>query len=242
MGIMRDFILTYENELKKGEILDRPNRFILRVKFDTGQEKVYLANPGALSTVIDSSREVLCESVSAENRKTDYNAFAIEVGNIYVTVRSAFANTVFGKILEKGFLEEFREFTIVSREPLLPTRGRADFLLEDESKGTKSYVEVKSCTHVENGVAKFPDRPTKRGRRHLKDLTKLQGNEWDNYVIFIVQREDAVIFSPFREIDPDFADLLHEADEGGGSIRAISTRFKPPHLYLENKNLPIELV
>lgn len=237
---MNELILTFEGELEEGEILDRPNRFTLRAQFDHGSKKIYLANPGALSTVIDSGKKVLCEYSPGKDRKTDYNAFAIEVGDIYVTVKSAFANTVFGKIFEKGFLEEFEDHTIVSREPSLPDRGRADFLLEDEAEGTRSYVEVKSCTHVEEGIAKFPDRPTKRGRRHLKDLTELQEEGWDNYVVFVVQREDAEKFGPFREIDPEFADLFEQANERGVNVRALSTRFEPPDLYLENGDLPIE--
>ncbi len=241
MRIMSDLILSHEGELKEGKILDRPNRFILRVKFDSSSEEVYLANPGALSTVIDSGKNVLCEFAPGEDRKTDYSAFAIEVGGIYVTVKSAFANTVFGKILEKEILPEFREYNVISREPSLPGRGRADFLLENEVDGTRSYVEVKSCTHVEEGTAKFPDRPTERGRRHVEDLTELQREGLDNYVVFVVQREDAERLKPFREVDPEFADLLNEANERGVNIRAISTRFEPPDLYLENENLPIEI-
>lgn len=171
-------IFTHQGNLKKGKIVERPNRFTLIVEIDSGPERVYLANPGALRTVIEQRREVLCEPTAGENRKTEFNAFAIQADGVYVTVNSAFASTIFSKVLEKGHLSGFARYTVTSSEPPLPDHGRTDFLLKNEEDGTPAYVEVKSCTHVENGIAKFPDRPTERGRRYLKSLTKLARKKW----------------------------------------------------------------
>lgn len=239
---MRKQILTVEKDLKKGRIVERLNRFILRVEFDSGFEKIYLANPGALSTVIAPGREVLCEPANGQNRKTKYNAFAIETDDIYVTVKSTFANRIFSRILKKKLLKRFRKYSSISREPPFPTEGRADFLLENENDGSRGYAEIKSCTHVEKGIAKFPDRPTKRGRRHLKTLTKLRKESFDNHLVFVVQRSDAKKFQPFREVDPKFADLLSQAKENKVKIYAFTTRFEPPDLYLDKEDLPIDLI
>ena len=38
---------------------------------------------------------------------------------------------------------------------------RLDFLLESD-RGVPFYLEIKSVTFVENGIAKFPDSITKR--------------------------------------------------------------------------------
>lgn len=92
---MRRPIFVHESDLVEGKILGRPNRFILLVDFGFSTERVYLANPGVLSTVVDTGRRVLCEPVGDRNRKTDYNAFAIDLGEHYVTVNSVFANTIF---------------------------------------------------------------------------------------------------------------------------------------------------
>lgn len=239
---MRELIFTHEGSLEKGKIVERINRFTLTVEFDSGLEKVYLGNPGALSTVIAPESVILCEPVSGENRKTDYNAFAIKVDDFYVTVHSTFANSIFFEVFEKGFLSDFRPYDLVSREPALPDHGRADFLLENEETGGQAYVEIKSCTHVEGGVAKFPDRPTERGKRHLRSLGDLVEKDYESYVFFVVQRPDAEEFQPFREVDPEFADLLGMAEESGVNIRAISTEFDPPNLYLKNDNLPVSLI
>lgn len=241
MAKMKEQILKISDPLKEGRIIERENRFILKVEFEDGEEKVYLANPGALSTVLVPKRVVLCKRAEDENRKTRYDAFAIKVDDFYVTVKSVFANLIFSKILEKEMIQKFQKYSLISREPSLPDEGRADFLLKNPKNGKRGFVEVKSCTHVENGVAKFPDRPTKRGRRHLKSLVKLEGEKWNNHIVFVVQRKDAEKFKPFKEVDPKFAELLTKVRKRGVDIHAFSTEFVPPDLYLADEDLPINL-
>lgn len=232
------WILKYPGELRKGTIIDRPNRFTLLVRINSKLEKIYLPNPGKLSTVLSPGREILCEPSSGKGRKTRFSAFAVHVGKFYVTVNSAFANRIFFAALKMGALKEFRGHTIAERE-LRFALGRIDFVLRTPV-GKRVYVEVKSCTHVENGVAKFPDRPTERGRRHLTILSKLAERGAGCYMVFIVQRPDARTFKPFREIDPKFADALKGAVKKGVKVKAISSEFRPPNLYLR-RNLLVRL-
>ncbi|KXB08035.1 DNA-binding protein [candidate division MSBL1 archaeon SCGC-AAA385D11] len=238
---MKKLILTFDGGLKEGNVVSRPNQFTLIVDFSDSTERVYLANPGALTTVLSPGNKILCKPVKSKNRKTDFDAFAIEMGDIYAIVNSTFADSIFSNILKRGLMEEFKKYSILAREPPLPDRGRADFLLENEI-GNKTYIEVKSCTHVENEVAKFPDRPTERGRRHLRSLMVLKKNGFKSYVIFVVQRPDVKKFQAYRRVDPEFADLLKKSEEEGVEIRALSTEFRPPDLFLKNKDLPVELI
>lgn len=237
---MENLILTKKNNFKEGKIVNRPNRFILEVKFGSDLERVYLPNPGALTTVIDENRKVLCEFAGSEDRKTEYNAFAIQVKDFFVTVDSTFANSIFHEILKKNLISDFDNYTFESREPSLPDYGRSDFLLRNED-GSRAFVEIKSCTHVEDGIAKFPDRPTKRGRRHLRSLRKIVGKGEEAYIFFIVQRPDAKEFRPFRDIDEEFANILSEVSSSGVGVRALSTKFEPPKIYLEQRDLDVVL-
>lgn len=221
-------------------LVDRPNRFTLRVKFSRGVERVYFPNPGKLSTVVAPGREVLCEKVKGPQRRTRFNAFAIGLEGFYVTVNSSFANLIFLEALRKGMLEGFEGYSVVAREEELPGYGRIDFVLRTEG-GEKAFVEVKSCTHVEGGVAKFPDRPTERGRRHLMGLTRLAKEGKKCHLVFVIQRPDARIFKPFEEVDQEFAVLLKKAVRVGVEARAFTTDFKPPRLYISNPELPIDL-
>lgn len=231
-------LLKYAGSFWRGEIVDRPNRFTLRLRMGPSIERVYLPNPGRLSTVLSPGRKILCEKCISSARKTHFNAFAVRVHRFYVTVNSSFANAIFSAAVEGGALKEFEGCEIASREKQFKD-GRIDFVLRSP-QGEEIYVEVKSCTHVEQGTAKFPDRPTERGRRHLAILSKLAEGGARCYVVFVVQRPDARAFEPFREVDPKFADMLREAVEKGVKVRAISTEFRPPNLYLR-KNLPISM-
>lgn len=239
---MRKLIFSVRRDFEEGEIVERPNRFILIVRLGSSTERVYLANPGALSTVISVGRKVLCEPASGADRKTDYNAFAILVEDIYVTVGSTFANTIFSEALKREILEDFREWAVISQEPSFPNHGRADFLLEKDGGEGEAYVEVKSCTHVENGIAKFPDRPTKRGRRHIESLMKLSEGGIESHIVFVVQRPDAEEFQPFESVDPEFSNLLRKAEKVGVNIHALSNEFEPPEVFLKEGKLPVNLL
>ncbi|MFB6096113.1 MAG: DNA/RNA nuclease SfsA [Haloferacaceae archaeon] len=235
---------TVERDLLAGAVIERPNRFVVRVAFDGGAsnsdgERVFLGDPGALR-VLQPGATVLCAPAANDDRKTDYDAVAVADGDTWVSLRAAFANDLVEAALARDLLPGFGGYTQRRREPPLPDHGRSDFLLAAPD-GTDVYLEVKSCTHVEDGVAKFPDRQTERGRRHLRSLIDLHGDDAACHLLFVVQRPDADALEPFRAVDPEFADLLVEARDAGVGLHAATTRFDPPAYALADPDLPIRL-
>lgn len=222
-------LLERPGPLLRGRMLNRPNRFTLLLRMGQGVERVHLPDPGALRTVLAPGREVLCERREGTGRKTRLTALAVRVGRIYVMVDSSLANPLFARALEEGLLPELRGSRILFREKTMG-EGRLDFVLEG-AEGERSYVEVKSCTHVEEGVAKFPDRPTERGRRHLRLLRGLSRRGERAYLFFVIQRPDARVLRPFGEVDPEFSVELWRAEEEGVLLRAFSILFRPPRLH-----------
>lgn len=236
---MREPLLTVSEELLAGRVVDRPNRFVVRVRFDEAPERVFLGDPGALEGVVEPGRELLCRAVDDPERATDYDAIAAVVDDVHVSLRAALANTLFERAVTRGALPAFAGYAVAEREPPLGDHGRTDFRLEDD--GRPAYVEVKSCTHVEAGVAMFPDRPTERGRRHLAGLRSLREDGLEAHVVFVVQRPDAERFRPFRSVDPGFAARLADAADAGVGVHAVATAFDPPHYRLHDAALPIDL-
>jgi len=51
-------------------------------------------------------------------------------------------------------------------------------------------------------------------------------------IIFIIQREDACVFSPNEEIDPQFSDALYRAAEAGIGIYAYSSKIRVDEISL----------
>jgi sugar fermentation stimulation protein A len=233
-------VLTIDTALLTGTIVDRPNRFVVRVRFGEAPERVFLGDPGALEGIVEPGRTILCSAVDDADRTTDYDAIAVVVDGEYVSLRTALANDLFEEVLAADAIPAFDGYAVERREPPLPDHGRTDFLLTTP-QGDAAYVEVKSCTSVDEGTAKFPDRQTERGRRHLRSLETLHDDGYETHVVFVVQRPDVERFRPYRDVDPEFADLLARVRTAGVEICAITTAFDPPHYRLRNDSLPVEL-
>lgn len=241
---MPEPLLVHDGALHRATVVDRPNRFVLRVHVDDGEEdadpeRAHLADPGALS-ILDPGTTVLCSPADDPGRATDWDAIAARSGDVWVSLRAALANDLFAAALARGAIPAFRGHDVLEREPRLPEHGRTDFRLRTPD-GDSALVEVKSATHVEDGVCKFPDRQTERGRRHLRSLEGLAGDGVETHLVFVVQRPDARAVQPFRAVDPGFADRLFAAREAGVGVHALSVAFDPPDYHLHAADLPVEV-
>lgn len=233
-------LLTFDGALCSGTIVDRPNRFVVRVRFDGAPERAFLGDPGELAGIVEPGRTVLCSPVDDDDRATAYDAVAVDVEGTYVSVRTALANDLFERALAENAVPPFTGYAVAKREPALPDHGRTDFRLETPG-GDPAYVEVKSCTHVVDGVAKFPDRQTERGRRHLRALRSLREDGTEAHLVFVVQRPDVERVEPYRTVDPEFADLLADVRQAGVGVHAIATAFDPPEYLLRDVSLSVRV-
>lgn len=237
---MTTHLHTVPGPFERGTVLDRPNRFVLRVALEDGSEiDAYISNTGSWN-VTKPDRPVLVRRVSDPDRKTDYDARFVYTESVWVSIDATFPNTAFRLALEKGLLPAFQGYSLSRSEPPLPSGGRADFSLRTPG-GTAALVEVKSCTLVEEGMATFPDRPTERGRRHLRDLRALQHDGPETHVVFVVQRSDGDGFVPNATVDPEFASLLGAAAASGVGVHAMQLDVQPPDVFLERGDVPVIL-
>jgi len=232
-------LLTHDRDLLAGTVVDRPNRFVVRVDFGDGPERAFLGDPGALEGVVEPGREVLCSVVDDPERATDYDAVAAVVDGVHVSLRAALANDLYERALSMDAVPDFAGYALDRPEPPLPDHGRTDFRLVTFD-GEPAYVEVKSSTYVEDGVAKFPDRQTERGRRHLRSLRGLVENGVEAHLVFVVQRPDVGVVRPYRTVDPEFAELLGDVRDAGVGVHALSVAFEPPAYRLVDPSVPVE--
>ena len=93
------------------------------------------------------------------------------------------------------------------------------------------YLEVKSVTLVEKGIAKFPDAVTERGKNHVEHLGEMAKKGIRALVLFAVQRPDANLFQPQWERDPKFGFALYKAWQKGLEVRVIHMKMTPNNLY-----------
>ena len=117
--------------------------------------------------------------------------------------------SVFADVLKD--LPEFEGYRVERAEPTFHD-SRLDLKLTDGAN--QILLEAKSCTLVVDGVALFPDAPTKRGARHMNTLVKAL-ELGRAAACFVIQRNDAREWRPNEEMDPEFTASLRNAVENG---------------------------
>ena len=194
--------MMYPNTVK-GKFLDRPNRFVAHVELNGGTETVHVKNTGRCRELLLPGVPVVLARADNPNRKTQYDLIAVRKNGLgWVNMDSQAPNAVVLEWLKKQEFDRIRPETVYGD-------SRIDFYME---KGRRKYLlEVKGCTLEIGGVGYFPDAPTERGRKHLLELAQARSAGYAAAVLFLVQRDDALCFSPNRETDPAFADALAEA-------------------------------
>ncbi len=147
-------------------------------------------------------------------------------------------NRLVHRAIKKGALPELAGYTQIITEAKIGEGSRVDLLLSG-SKG-RCYVEIKSVTMAEDGVAYFPDAVTQRGRKHLEELLRVKEEGHRAVLIFVVQRGDVRLFKPADFIDPEFAETLRRVHEAGVEILVFRAEVSEEEINL-GERLPYDL-
>ena len=190
--------------------------------------------------MLTPNREVFLLPADRNNtqRKTKYTLVMSRYGAGLVSIEAAKANDLFEEALNNGIVSEFSSHKVSAREKRIGM-SRIDFLLEDD-EGIQSYLEVKSVSLVIDDTAFFPDAPTRRGVKHLKELIGIKKQGGNCGVAFVIQRPDAKRFSPNDEEDPEFGEVLREAFEEGVRIIAYKCFLSLEETYI-TRPIPVVL-
>mgnify|MGYP002511549398 FL=1 len=156
--------MRYKN-IREGRFLSRPNRFIARVEIDGQEEICHVKNTGRCRELLVPGASVFLEKSDKKERKTAYDLIAVKKGDRLINMDSQIPNRVVEEWLRKGSL--FGEGAYIRPETKY---GNSRFDLYLEQGERKIFMEVKGVTLEEDGIARFPDAPTKRGIKHIKEL------------------------------------------------------------------------
>ncbi|HEX9915469.1 MAG TPA: DNA/RNA nuclease SfsA [Candidatus Bathyarchaeia archaeon] len=208
--------MKFKSDPVAATLLERPNRFLGVVDLEGARTQCHIPDPGRMRELLYPGAEVYLVESHGEGRKTAYDMVLADHGGTMVSVDSRLPNRLLAEAIEAGSLPEFTGYRVARTEPtfmdsrfdLLLARGRSELVLE-----------AKSCTLVEGGVALFPDAPTLRGARHMRTLVHALRDS-EAAAVFVVQRTDARVFRPHREMDPGFRDALVAAASAGVQVYA----------------------
>jgi len=211
-----------------GIFLERPNRFIARVRTEEGEEICHVKNTGRCRELLVPGAQVYLAVSDGQKRKTRCDLIAVQKGKRLINMDSQSPN--------KAALEAIpRLFPGVTR--IIPEKtvgqSRLDFYLEAGER--KIFMEVKGVTLEEEGVALFPDAPTERGIKHLEELIRLKEEGYETALLLVIQMKGVSCFSPNKKTHPQFAEGLKKAGGAGVQIMAFDCRVTPDSMVLDER-------
>ena len=219
--------MIYRN-IVPGIFLARPNRFIARILID-GQDTVcHVKNTGRCKELLTPGAAVWCEKSNNPTRKTQYDLIAVQKGTRLINMDSQAPNKAAYEWLKGGGLGELKNLRTET------TYGNSRFDFSFEKDGKRCFLEVKGVTLENDGICAFPDAPTQRGAKHLKELTALAKEGFGAYVLFVIQMTDVVYLHPNDKTDPAFGNALRDAAAAGVQILAMDCCVAPDTMTIQN--------
>lgn len=205
--------MHYDN-MVPGVFLSRPNRFIAHIEIGGKEEVCHVKNTGRCRELLTPGAAVWCLDALSPTRKTRYDLIAVQKGTRLINMDSQAPNAAAKEFLERGGLGEIFDLRPETRHG----NSRFDFAFTKDCM--QSFLEVKGVTLETDGVCAFPDAPTMRGTKHLKELTALAQEGYGAYVLFVIQMADVKYLHPNDSTDPAFGAALREAAAAGVQILA----------------------
>ncbi len=223
-------------ELSEATFIERKNRFVGLVQVAGEIYPAHVPSSGRMKELLFPGNTVYV-SPMPEGMRTKYRIHLAHYGKTLVSVDSLLPNRLLYKVLAEHALEEFTGYQEIKKEV-----GFGDSRFDLYLKGDRGrcLIEIKSVTLVDEGLAKFPDAPSARGTKHLLELCKVIEEGLRAAVIFVVQRNDAKIFSPNHVTDPNFTKALHQAAACGVEIFAITCQITKNTVGLQ-EYLPMQI-
>jgi sugar fermentation stimulation protein A len=223
--------------LVSGRFVRRDNRFRVTVRVGGEPVAAHLPNSGRLTELLVFDRSCWLTEFDSPHRKTRFDLTLVAYAGRCVSVDARLPNVLFAEALAAGELEPFRGYDCREREVRLG-ESRLDFRLSGPA-GVE-WVEVKSATLVEGGIARFPDAPTVRGARHVRELAATVRSGEKAAVVFVIQRPDAQVFAPHDEADAAFGIALREAAAAGVGVYAWVCEVSQREITIA-RQIPVEL-
>lgn len=213
--------MRYEN-ITRGVFIDRPNRFLAHVEINGEARAVHVKNTGRCRELLLPGAEIYLTEPGTPGRKTKYDLVAVRKKNgILFNIDSQAPNKVVKEWLAGQAFDK-----VVPEQTY--GKSRIDFYME---RGDRKYLmEVKGCTLEVDGIGYFPDAPTDRGVKHLRELVRAAGEGYRAIAVFVIQMDGVAEVRPNTATHPEFATAFSEAVAAGVQIMMLRCHVEPDKL------------
>lgn len=207
------------NNITKAIFIKRPNRFIAEVDIDGHREIVHVKNTGRCKELLVPECEVWLNAPGTPDRKTRYDLVAVRKNTgVLFNIDSQAPNKVVKEWLDRQDYDKVvPEYTYGD--------SRIDFYME--RAGEQYLMEVKGCTLEFDGIGYFPDAPTERGVKHLRELAKAARAGIKARLAFVIQMDGISEVRPNITTHPEFGIALSEAQEAGVEVIFLKCHVEP---------------
>jgi len=206
--------------LLKGTFISRPNRFIGEINYKEQIENAHIHDPGRLKELLIKGAKVL---FTRSKGKLKYYIKAVKAHDEWVLIDTALHSKIAMNIFK--YLTNISNVKEIRKEVKIGN-SRIDFLIDNVP------LEVKGVTLVKENIALFPDAPTERGARHVREIIEHNG-----IILFLIFRK-AKSFAPNWEMDSKFSKYLSEARKKNIKIIAVQITFNGKVIYF-NERIPL---
>ena len=215
--------MKYDN-ITQATFIKRPNRFIAEVVLEGQRERVHVKNTGRCKELLIPGCEIWLTAPGTPERKTKYDLVTVRKDNgTLFNIDSQAPNKVVKEWLAtQDYDRVVPEYTYGD--------SRIDFYME---RGIEKYLmEVKGCTLEIDNIGYFPDAPTDRGVKHIRELIKAKEFGYHAMLAFVIQMDGVTEVRTNVDIHPEFGEAIDDARKSGVAILFLKCHVEPDELII----------
>lgn len=236
------------------KIIKRINKFVVKVKLKNKLIFASLNNTGRLEQLLIKNKIGYLTPIKTPHKTKFRLSFIKENKNSAIIIDTYLQMKCFEIALKKNLISWLKEAKILKRNVKIHSQtdinlnkkyiksnlgiSLIDYLIKH--RGRKYYLEIKSAVMKENNFALYPDCPSLRGQKHIKELIN---NNQNSIILFIAGMKNVNGFKPNKNADTKIYELLKIAKNKGVKIKAIKIylNLKNENIVLEDDNLKVNL-
>ncbi|RKF15849.1 DNA/RNA nuclease SfsA [Alginatibacterium sediminis] len=223
-------------ELSPATLVKRYKRFLADVQLPNGQQHtIYVSNTGAMTGCATPGDQVWFSTSNNPKRKYAHSwELNLTQQGDWICVNTAAANMLVKEALLDQKIAELNDYEEIKAEVKYGENSRIDFLLRQPGLAD-CYVEVKSCTLLQDNQGYFPDAVSVRGQKHLSELMAMKAQGKRAVLLFAVLHSGISSVKAATHIDPKYAQLLEQAKAAGVEVLCYKASIDQNHMRLDQR-------